>query len=57
MTIKIEDASEPKQFVVGKNSEYSRVGQRGEISLKAPSIDCRNIKYLYICIINLLILR
>lgn len=30
MTIKIEDASEPKEFIVSKQSEFARVGQKGK---------------------------
>jgi len=31
MTIKIEDPSEPKEFVITKHSEFARVGQKGLI--------------------------
>ena len=33
MTIKIEDASEPKEFIVSKQSEFARVGQKGKFYL------------------------
>ena len=31
MTIKIEDPSEPKEFVITKHSEFARVGQKGDV--------------------------
>ena len=30
MTVKLEDSSEPKEFVVSKNSEFARIGSKGE---------------------------
>jgi len=29
MTVKLEDSSEPKEFVVSKNSEFARIGSKG----------------------------
>jgi len=59
MTVKIESSSEPKEFVVSKKSEFSRVGQKGMIFklstevllIQFPSEE--EISKLYKAILNL----